>query len=426
MPLARPKARSEPDRELDCSISERRTTSMNGIRRRPRVFCLVLDSLGVGALPDAADFGDEGTHTLDHLLAAAHPVRLANLERLGLGRIAGVARVEVVANPRGAFGRLAETSPGKDTSTGHWELMQCPLDQRFPVFPDGFPASVIEPLVARTGVPGVLCNAPASGTEVIARYGAEHVATGMPIVYTSADSVLQVAAHEEHFGLERLLEFCQVARAITLPLGLGRVIARPFVGEPGAYSRTYNRRDYSLVPPHDTTLDRLKAAGHEVVGVGKIEDIFAARGLTRSVHTEGNADGLEHTLSIASELESGFCFVNLVDFDMLFGHRRDPDGYARALEAFDRWLPRLDALLRPDDLVLLTADHGNDPTFRATTDHTREYVPLLAYGARVTGGVDLGTRSTFADVGATVAQWLGLPASGPGTSFVRELAGAGA
>jgi phosphopentomutase len=397
-----------------------------------RVFCIVIDSLGVGALPDAASFGDVGTHTLDHLVAAARPVRLPRLEALGLGHVPGVREVARVERPRGAFGRLAETSPGKDTSTGHWELMQCPLAQQFPVFPRGFDQALIGELVARTGVPGVLCNAPASGTEVIERFGAEHVATLAPIVYTSADSVLQVAAHEEHFGLERLYRFCEVARELTRPMGLGRVIARPFVGaaaaagRPSTWKRTYNRKDYSLVPPTDTTLDRLKRAGREVVGVGKIEDIFAARGLTQSVHTEGNADGLERTLVVAKELASGFCFVNLVDFDMLFGHRRDPHGYARALEAFDVWLPRFDALLREQDLVIVTADHGNDPTFTQTTDHTREYVPLLAYGPRVKSGTALGTRASFSDVGATVAEWLGLEAAAPGRSFARELVGAGA
>lgn len=395
--------------------------STNGNARR--AFCLVLDSLGVGALPDAEAFGDAGTHTLDHLIAAARPVALPNLTALGLGAIEGVREVPRPDLARGAFGRLTEVSPGKDTSTGHWEMMQCPLEERFPVYPDGFGDDVLEPLIERTAVPGVLCNAPASGTEVIERLGAEHVATGKPIVYTSADSVLQVAAHAEHFGLERLYAFCEVAREITRDAGLGRVIARPFVGEPGAYQRTYDRKDYSLVPPRDTTLDRLVAAGREVVGVGKIGDIFAGRGLTRSLHTEGNADGLEHTLAVADVLgEGGFCFVNLVDFDMLFGHRRDPEGYARALEAFDAWLPRLTERLRPGDLVLLSADHGNDPTFDAGTDHTREYVPVIAFGEDVAAGVDLGTRASFADLGATVADWLGIDAAGaPGTSFAREL-----
>jgi phosphopentomutase len=396
-----------------------------------RVFCLVLDSLGVGALPDAAAFGDAGSHTLDHLLAAAGEVRLPNLEAAGLGRIAGVNGPRTVERARGGFGRMAERSPGKDTSTGHWEMMQCPLERQFPVHPDGFGDDVLGPLIERTGVPGVLCNAAASGTEVLDRLGAEHLATGKPIVYTSADSVLQVAAHAEHFGLERLYAFCEVARDITRAAGLGRVIARPFVGEVGSFQRTYDRKDYSLDPPRDTTLDRLVAAGREVVGVGKIKDIFAGRGVTRSIHTEGNADGLEHTLEVAKELAGGgFCFVNLVDFDMLFGHRRDAIGYARALEAFDAWMPELDALLRPGDLVLLTADHGNDPTFMDGTDHTREYVPILAYGARdgseLVADVDLGTRETFADVGATVIEWLGLEAEAdaPGRSFAAELRGA--
>lgn len=390
-----------------------------------RAFCLVLDSLGVGAMPDAESFGDAGTHTLDHLLAASRPVALPNLTALGLGAIEGVHELASPPRPRGAFGRMAERSPGKDTSTGHWEMMQCPLEQQFPVHPDGFGDDVLGPLIERTGLAGVLCNAAASGTEVIARLGEEHVRTGKPIVYTSADSVLQIAAHEEHFGLQRLYEVCEVAREITRASGLGRVIARPFVGEPGAYRRTYNRKDYSLLPPRDTTLDRLVAAGREVVGVGKIEDIFAGRGLTRSVHTEGNADGLERTLTVASELaDGGFCFLNLVDFDMLFGHRRDAQGYARALEEFDRWWPTFEAQLRPGDLVLLSADHGNDPTFEAGTDHTREYVPVLAFGPEAAAGVDLGTRASFADLGATVAEWLGVAsADAPGASFARQLEG---
>jgi len=390
-----------------------------------RAFCLVLDSLGVGAMPDAEAFGDAGTHTLDHLIAAARPVALPNLEALGLGAIAGVREVPRPDALRGAFGRMAERSPGKDTSTGHWEMMQCPLEQRFPVYPDGFGDEVLGPLIERAGLPGVLCNAPASGTEVIARLGDEHLRTGKPIVYTSADSVLQVAAHEQHFGLERLYQVCEIAREITRASGLGRVIARPFVGEPGTFERTYNRKDYSLLPPRETTLDRLVAAGREVVGVGKIEDIFAGRGLTRSVHTEGNADGLEHTLAVADELaDGGFCFVNLVDFDMLFGHRRDAHGYARALEAFDAWWPRFEERLRPGDLVLLSADHGNDPTFDRGTDHTREFVPVLAFGPEAAAGVDLGTRASFADLGATVAEWLGVEvADAPGASFARALEG---
>jgi len=391
-----------------------------------RVFVLVLDSLGVGALPDAERFGDGGTHTLDHIVQATGGLAVPRLVELGLGHVEGVRELPRVAAPEGAFGRMAETSPGKDTPTGHWEMMGCPLDEAFPVFPDGFPAPILDAFVARAGLPGVLCNAAASGTEVIERLGAEHLATGKPIVYTSADSVFQVAAHEERFGLQRLYDACAVAREILEPVGpwgVGRVIARPFVGEPGSFRRTYNRRDYSLEPPRPTALDRLTASGVEVVGVGKIADIFAGRGISRSVHAEGNRDTMRLTTALASELDAGFVFANLVDFDMLYGHRRDPFGYRAALEAFDADLRGLERELRAEDLVLMTADHGNDPTFAAGTDHTREYVPVLATGPRVHGGVDLGTRPTFADLGATVEEAFGLAPPPFGRSFLAELAG---
>ena len=391
-----------------------------------RVFLLVLDSLGVGALPDAADFGDEGTHTLDHLVAAAGGLDVPRLAAIGLGHVPGVASVPRVEAPRGAFGRMAERSAGKDTSTGHWEMMGCVLPERFPVYPDGFPDEIVDAFVERTGLPGILCNEPASGTEVIERLGAEHLSTGRPIVYTSADSVFQVAAHEEAFGLERLYEVCGVAREILDPYGVGRVIARPFVGEPGSFQRTYNRRDYSMPPPEETTLDRLVAAGVPVVGVGKIEDIFAGRGVPESIHTEGNRDGMRAVTDCARRLERGLVFCNLVDFDMLYGHRRDPKGYRGALEEFDRDLGALEAELRDGDVVLYTADHGNDPTFTAGTDHTREYVPILASGPAVAGGVDLGTRASFADLGATVEELFGLAGDqrgGPGRSFAAELVG---
>lgn len=387
-----------------------------------RTFVLVLDSLGVGALPDAPRFGDTGAHTLDHLIEAAGGLAAPRMAELGLGSIAGVTRVAKSARPAGAFGRMTERSPGKDTSTGHWEMMGCPLAQAFPVYPDGFPPEILDPFVARAKLPGVLCNAPASGTEVIDRLGPEHIASGKPIVYTSADSVFQIAAHEEHFGLERLYECSRIARAILDPYGVGRVIARPFVGAPGSFKRTYNRRDYSMPPPTDTTLDRVKRAGLPVVGVGKIEDIFAARGLTQAVHTEGNRDGMRHTLEVARALDRGFVFVNLVDFDMLYGHRRDAMGYRKALEDFDRDLVELERVLRAGDVVLLTADHGNDPTKHETTDHTREYVPILACGPGVRAGVDLGTRASFADVGATVEESLGLPPHASGKSFWRAIA----
>lgn len=386
-----------------------------------RVFLLVLDSLGVGALPDAAEFGDEGSHTLDHLIAAAGGLDAPRLAELGLGCVPGVTAVACPPHPTGSFGRCAEASPGKDTSTGHWEMMGCPLDFAFPVYADGFPREVIDPFVDRCGLPGVLGNKPASGTQIIDELAAEHIASGKPIVYTSADSVFQIAAHETHFGLERLYECCEVAREILTPLGVGRVIARPFVGEAGAYQRTYNRKDYSLVPPHDTALDRLKAAGIPVVGVGKISDIFAGRGLTESIHTEGNRDGMAHTTDVARRLDAGLVFVNLVDFDMLYGHRRDALGYRRALEEFDADYRVFEKQLRENDIVILTADHGNDPTNLETTDHTREYVPLIVCGPNVRGGVDLGTRTSFADIGATVEAALGLKPVGPGRSFLAEV-----
>ncbi len=386
-----------------------------------RVFLIVLDSLGVGALPDAASFGDEGTHTLDHIVEAAGGLEVPNLVALGLGHVPGVTRVTRTPNPRGAFGRCAERSPGKDTSTGHWEMMGCVLEQQFPVFPEGFPPSIIDEFVRRARLPGVLCNAPASGTEVLERLGAEHVESGKPIVYTSADSVFQIAAHEQHFGLERLYECCRIAREILDPHGVGRVIARPFVGTPGTYRRTYNRRDYSLKPFRETALVRLERAGVPVIGVGKIEDIFAGVGVSESVHSEGNLDGMQHTLELArTRRERCFVFVNLVDFDMLYGHRRDARGYRRALEQFDAGYAELERALGPDDLVLLTADHGNDPTFTRTTDHTREYVPLLVAGASVRPGAGLGTRASFADIGASVEDAFGLPPAAPGRSFLRE------
>ena len=301
-------------------------------------------------------------------------------------------------------------------------MMGCVLERRFPVFPDGFPPAIIDEFVRRARLPGVLCNAPASGTEVIERLGAEHLASGKPIVYTSADSVFQVAAHEQGFGLERLYECCRIARLVLDPHGVGRVIARPFVGEPGSFARTYNRRDYSLAPFSETVLDRLLRRGIPTVGVGKIEDIFAGRGISETRHTEGNRDGMRCLSELArSRAAPCLCFVNLVDFDMLYGHRRDPCGYRRALEEFDADYRRFARALQPDDLVLLSADHGNDPTFTGTTDHTREYVPLLVDGAGVRPGAELGTRASFADIGATVEEALGLEPAGPARSFLAEV-----
>lgn len=391
------------------------------------MFWIVLDSLGVGALPDAERFGDVGAHTLDHLVAAAGGLEAPRLIELGLGCVPGVRSLPKPNEPVACYGRMAELSPGKDTSTGHWEMAGVVLESEFPTFPDGFSDELIADFVRRTEVPGVLCNAPASGTEVLERLGAEHIATGKPIVYTSADSVFQIAAHSEHFGLERLYNACEVARELTAPLGIGRVIARPFIGEEGAFQRTYDRRDYSLEPPKETSLDRLAKAGVPVVGVGKIEDIYAGRGVTRSLHSEGNRDGMRLVNECAAELESGLVFCNLVDFDALYGHRRDSKGYRRALEEFDVDLRELEQNLREGDVVILTADHGNDPTKHETTDHTREYVPLLAFGPGLKEGVELGTRGSFADIGATVEELFGLPLSahdGPGRSFAKEIGAA--
>ncbi|HVS19528.1 MAG TPA: phosphopentomutase, partial [Planctomycetota bacterium] len=374
-----------------------------------RVVLIVIDSLGVGALPDAERCGDAGAHTLDHVAAAAGPLEVPWLAALGLGCVPGVNGLPCPHRPRASYGRLAERSPGKDTPTGHWELMGCTLDAPFPTFPDGFAPELIEALVRANGLPGVLGNVPASGTEILELLGAESVESGRPIVYTSADSVLQVAAHAERFGLERMYGVCEVARELTRPLGLGRVIARPFVdapsGAPTRFVRTYDRRDWALEPPRETALDRLQAAGVPTIGVGKIGDIFAGRGLSASLHSEGDRDAMRITCEQARTLEHGLVFTNLVDFDSLYGHRRDPQGYARNLEALDRDLAALEPLLRPDDLLILTADHGNDPTWPGT-DHTRAYVPLLEWSPGRTWGEALGTRDTFAVVGQRVEAWL--------------------
>jgi len=325
-----------------------------------------------------------------------------------------------VARPAASWGRMAERSPGKDTITGHWEMMGVSLSKPLPLFPHGFPPEVLDPWIAATGVPGVLANRAASGTQIIEELGEEHQRTGKPIVYTSADSVFQVAAHEETVPLETLLAWCREARRILDPLRVARVIARPFVGKPGAYRRTYNRKDFSLLPPRQTVLEMAAAAGVPVVGVGKIGDIFDRRGLSEDVHTEGNADGLRRTCEVLDRMERGVLFVNLVDFDMLWGHRNDAQGYARALEEMDRGLPGVLGRLRAGDLLALTADHGCDPT-TPSTDHSREYVPLLV---SVPGrdGVPLGTRPTFADLGATVAEYFGLRAA-EGESFLDEVRG---
>ncbi|HJM57106.1 MAG TPA: phosphopentomutase [Planctomycetota bacterium] len=390
-------------------------------RPQGRVIVIVLDSLGVGALPDAERFGDDGAHTLDHIVEATGGLEVPHLIAAGLGHVPGVRAVPQVDRPSGAFGRMAEVSPGKDTPTGHWEMMNCPLRTEFPVFPDGFPTEFIDAWISRAGLEGYLENAAASGTEVIERQGPEHLRTGFPIVYTSADSVFQVAAHAESFGLERLYAVCEVAREMLDPLGVGRVIARPFVGREGSFTRTYDRRDYSMPPPADTSLDRLMQAGVPVTGVGKIHDIFSGKGISTDIHTAGNADGMQRTLDLARGAGEGLVFTNLVDFDSHYGHRRDPVGYRAALEEFDSSLGELLGHLRETDLVFLTADHGTDPTHPGV-DHTREYVPILALGPGVRAGTELGTRSSFCDLGASIEEAFGLTPTPPGCSFLSELA----
>jgi len=373
-----------------------------------RVLLLVADSVGCGALPDAAAWGDAGSDTLGNTSRAVGGLSLPVLGSLGLGHLTAIEGVPPTASPRGWYGKLRERSQGKDTITGHWEMMGIVLAEGLRTFPRGFPPELIEGFVRATGVPGVLGNEVASGTEIVARLGAEHQRTGRPIVYTSADSVFQIAAHEETVPLETLYAWCRAARALLDPWRVARIIARPFVGEPGRYQRTYHRRDYAMPLPGRTVLDQLVEAGLPVVGVGKIPDIFVHRGITEEVHTEGNADGLEKTEALLSRVDRGLVFVNLVDFDMLYGHRNDPAGYGRALEDLDRFLPRLLGGLGPDDLFILTADHGCDPT-TPSTDHSREHVPFLVH-VPGRGGGPLGVGESLCDVGATVAGWLGLAA----------------
>lgn len=385
-----------------------------------RAIILVLDGVGIGEAPDAAAYGDVGSNTLGNLARAVGGLRVPNLEGAGLGRIAPLAGVRPVERPRGAWGTMRPRSAGKDSTTGHWEIAGIHLERPFPTYPDGFPAELVEEFARRTGR-GVLGNVAASGTAVIARFGPEHERTGQWILYTSADSVFQVAAHEAVVPLRELYQACQTARAMLVaPHDVSRVIARPFVGRPGAYTRTAGRRDFALAPPGETLLDALAAHGIPRVGVGKVDDLFAGRAI-RSEHTKDNAAGVEAILRALRSLDGGLLFANLVDFDQLWGHRNDIAGFQEGLQAFDLALPRIEAALREDDLLFITADHGNDPT-TPSTDHARERVPVLALGARVRP-VPLGERPTFADLGATVAEWLGVPFRGGGTSFLAALTG---
>jgi len=370
-----------------------------------KVLILVLDSVGIGEMEDAEQYGDKGANTLGNTARAVGGLGLPNLQALGLGNIAEIEGVQRVSKASGHYGKMREASVGKDTTTGHWEIAGLVVSKPFALFPNGFPPEIIEEFKRESGF-DILGNIPASGTEIIERLGEEHERTGKLIVYTSADSVFQVAAHEEVVPLEELYRACEVARRILDKWRVARVIARPFVGKKGSYKRTYNRKDFSMKPDENTLLDILSGAGVPVVGVGKIYDIFAGRGVTTSVHTEGNADGLLQTERVLREMKRGLCFTNLVDFDMLYGHRRNPEGYARALEEVDAFLPRLMEALG-DGVMFITADHGCDPTAQWSTDHTREYVPLLVWHKGIEEGKDLGVRNTFADVGQTIAHIFG-------------------
>jgi phosphopentomutase len=385
---------------------------------RRRALIVVLDGVGCGAAPDTEAYGDTGSDTIGNVSRAVGGLSLPNLQRLGLGNLSDIAGVPPADHPVAGYGVLLPRSSGKDSTTGHWEIAGLHLERPFPTYPHGFPAEVIERFSQATGRP-VIANCVASGTAVITDFAEQQRQTGAWIVYTSADSVFQVAAHEEWIPLEELYRACEIAREqLVAPHDVSRVIARPFLGTPGAWRRTANRRDYSIQPPGTTLLDVLEAAGIPRAGVGKVDDLFAGRGI-RSRHTADNAEGIAALLEWLNSAERGFCFANLVDFDQMYGHRNDVPGFQGALESFDRALPQLLAALREDDLLFITADHGNDPT-TASTDHARERVPVLAVGARVRGG-PVGARDTFSDLGATVSDWFGLAWRGRGTSFLSTL-----
>ncbi len=386
-----------------------------------RIHLIVLDSVGIGEAPDAEAFGDIGSDTLGHIADSVGGLEMPNMEKLGLGNIKAVEGISPVSSPQAFYGRLQEASVGKDTMTGHWEIMGLNIDTPFKVYPDGFPTELIAQLEEKTGRK-VIGNKPASGTEILDELGAEHMETGAIIVYTSADPVLQIAAHEDVVPLEELYKICEIARELTLSpeFLVGRVIARPFIGEKGAFKRTSNRHDYALTPFSRTVMNDLKDNGKDVIAIGKIDDIYNGAGVTKALRTKDNGDGMDKLAAVAGEDFNGLSFLNLVDFDALFGHRRDPNGYAEALEEFDRRLPEVLEKMDEDDLLLITADHGNDPTFPGT-DHTREFVPLLAYSPRFETGKELGLGSTFADIGATIAENFSVPMPEFGTSFLSKL-----
>jgi phosphopentomutase len=386
-----------------------------------RICFVVLDSVGIGELPDAHLFGDEGAHTLGHITQTVHNISLPNLQKMGLGNITTLEHVPAVNNPSAYYGKMAEVSVGKDTMTGHWELMGLKVEIPFQTYPNGFPPELIEQFEHETGRM-VIGNKPASGTEILDELGERQMKTGEWIVYTSADSVFQLAAHEEIIPLDELYRACEIARCLTLKaeFAVGRVIARPYLGQPGAFKRTSNRHDYAVLPPGPTIMNKLKDAQLDCIAIGKINDIFTGEGVTEALHTVSNMDGMQQTIQVMGKLFKGLCFTNLVEFDSLYGHRRDPAGYARALVEFDQSLPGLMAQIGENDLLILSADHGNDP-IHAGTDHTREYVPLLVWNPSFKSPKSLGVRATFADLGATIADNFGLEAVGQGKSFLQLL-----
>ncbi|MEK5061831.1 phosphopentomutase [Paenibacillus sp. FSL H7-0326] len=394
----------------------------NNKPRFKRICFIVLDSVGIGALPDAPEFGDEGAHTLGHILEKVPHVKLPNMQKLGLGNIAEIPPLSPVDEPQAYYGKMKEVSAGKDTMTGHWELMGLKIDTPFNTYPDGFPQDLITEFEKLTGRK-VICNKPASGTEVLDEYGEEQMKTGAWIVYTSADSVFQIAAHEDIIPLEELYKACKIARKLTLAPehSVGRVIARPYVGAPGAFKRTSNRHDYAVKPPEPTVMNALHSAGYDVIAVGKINDIFDGEGVTEAYPTKSNEHGIEVTIQQLERDFNGLLFTNLVDFDSLYGHRRDPEGYAGALEVFDQELPKIMERISEEDLLIISADHGNDPIHRGT-DHTREYVPVLIYSpALKQPGDSIGVRETYSDLGATISDNFGASAPLHGESFLNQL-----
>lgn len=384
-----------------------------------RITLIVLDGAGIGAMPDAPDWGDAGSDTFGHI-CESRQLRLPNLQSLGLGNIRQLTGVPPSDNPRGAFGKCALKSNGKDTTTGHWEMAGIVLEHAFPTYPKGFPQPLIDDFIQRTQVPGVLGNFPASGTEIIKQLGDEHVRTKKPIVYTSADSVFQIAAHEEIIPLDRLYEICEIARDMLRgEHEVGRVIARPFLGRPGSFYRTENRHDYAVPPPRENLLPLLSDHGLDVVSIGKIASIYDSTGVTQELTAKNNQQSMDQTIAALRDNTRGLIFSNFVDFDMLYGHRRDTEGYARALEEFDARWPEIEAAMSDGDLVMMTADHGNDPTYPGT-DHTREFAPLVVYGKKAKAGVNLGTRASLSDIGSTIAENFGLKLNA-GQSFLQQI-----